>query len=680
MGLDNKINLSPEYLSLLLEHTSVGVFACDNDFNITYRNQRIREIHPYPTDLHPSQWSEYNQIFELDGVTRVSEENLPLVRALRKAEIIKDKYYFLKRKNASHVLVKYSAYPLKDAQGVQIGAVLTADECTDLEESRSRFQAVFAQSPLSIQIVNKSGRTILVNKAFQDLWQINDEVVKEYVLKEYNMLEDRLLEKSGELDNIRKAFAGETVQIKEFLYDPALKGFPGRARYARGILYPLKDSLGEVKEVVIIHQDVTDHVKSQMLRDREEALKAFMTQVKSHLMTSIEFEKVIDRIAEASIPFLADGCMFDIVEGHEIRRISMRHRDPKKQDIMLELQAKYPPTIDSPQPTSRCIRTGQAEFLKFIDPEIVKNNTFDDKHAQLITSINFHSHISVPLIIRGKVIGALNLFVGDGRPSFDERDFTAFQELARHASLAVDNAQLYRDSKKAIQLRDDFISIASHELRTPITSLNLQLEVLTNLVESLPDENESVKMMHKFFGNTKNQLKRLTRLVDDMLDISRISTGKLSLNLKNVYMNQLILDLMDRFREQLHSQNIESKFIHPEDITLICDPERIDQVVTNFMTNAIRYGGKTPIHVYLEQDEDHVTIKVKDHGRGISKVDQERIFKRFERAHTEDDVNGLGLGLYINQQIVEEHKGKLSLISEPDQGATFIVQIPKVRA
>lgn len=679
MGLENKINLSPEYLSLLLEHTSLGVFACDNDFNITYRNKRILEIHPYPADLHPSHWSEYIKIFEIDGFTEVTQDNLPLVRAL-KGEITKDRYYFLKRKNANHVLVKYSAFPLIDSEGKQIGAVLTADECTDLEETRSRFQAVFEQSPLSIQIVRKDGRTILVNKAFQDLWYISDEVVKNFVLAKYNMLEDPILEAAGELAKIRKAFEGETVMIKEFLYDPALQGIPGRPRYARGVLYPLKDQHDEVKEVVIIHQDVTEQVRNQESRDREETLKSFMNQVKSHLMTSIEFEKVIERIAVASIPFLADGCMFDIVDGSEIRRITTKHHDPQKQALMDELQAKYPPKIDSPQPTARCIRTGQPEFLKYIDHEIVKSNTYDDNHARIIKQLDFHSHISVPLITRGKVIGALNLFVGRGRPPFDDRDFAVFQELARHASLAVDNAKLYLESKKAIQLRDDFISIASHELRTPITSLNLQLEVLTNIVEELPQDLESAKLMHKFFGNTKLQLKRLTRLVEDMLDISRISTGKLSLNLKNVYLNQLVLDLLDRFRDQLASQKIETKLIHTGDITVICDPERMDQVITNFMTNAIRYGGKTPIHIFLEQDENFVTIKVKDHGRGISKDDQERIFKRFERAYTEEDVNGLGLGLYINQQIIEEHKGTLSLMSEPGKGSIFIVQIPKVRS
>lgn len=679
MITSRKFDSSPEYLSLILENTGLGVFAVDNQFNITYRNKRVLEIHPYPQDLELHSWPEYIQVMELDGVTPTPNERLPIMRAL-KGETVKDSYHILRRKNAHTILVKYDAHPLKDEEGKQIGALLTVDECTDLERSRARFQAIFEQSPLSIQIVDKSGRTVHVNKSWQELWSVSDEIVKNFVLKEYNMLEDIILEKAGELENIKKAFSGETVTIKEFLYDPSIKGMPGRPRYARGILYPLKDSYDQVKEVVIIHQDVTDLVKAEKEREREEGIQTFMTQVKSHLMSSLEFEKVIEKIASSSIPFLADGCMFDIVDGSQIKRIITKHRDPIKQNIMDELQLKYPPKIDSPQPTARCIRTGQAEFLKIIDPSIVKSNTYDDKHAELIFGIDIYSHISVPFIVRGKVIGALNLFVCSDRKPFDDRDFITAQELARHASIAIDNAQLYRDSKIAIQLRDDFISIASHELRTPITSLNLQLEVLTSLVEELPQDVDSARLMHKFFGNTKTQLKRLTRLVDDMLDISRISTGKLSLNLKNVYLNQLIQDLLERFRDQLRAQNIEAKFIATDDITLVCDPDRMDQVITNFMTNAIRYGGKQPVHIHLEQCHQFVTIKVKDHGRGINKEDQERIFKRFERAHTEDDVNGLGLGLYINRQIVEEHQGKIMLESEPGKGAAFIVQFPKVRA
>jgi signal transduction histidine kinase len=197
-------------------------------------------------------------------------------------------------------------------------------------------------------------------------------------------------------------------------------------------------------------------------------------------------------------------------------------------------------------------------------------------------------------------------------------------------------------------------------------------------MESLPENLETTKLMHKFFGSTKNQLKRLTRLVDDMLDISRISSGKLTLNMKRSNMTDLILNVLDRFKDQLKASEIDYQFFYQTEIYVHCDPEKIDQVITNFMTNAIRYGQKKPIHIYLEEKEDSVVIKFRDHGRGIEIHDQERIFKRFERAHTDEDVSGLGLGLYINGQIIEEHKGTIKLISAPGAGATFVVELPKL--
>lgn len=676
---NHKLNSSSEFLELLFENSAHGVIAFDNEYNITFRNSRNGEIHPYPQDEDIHSWSQYIEVFELDGVTPTPHDQLPIVRAFR-GETVKESYHILKRKLASTIIVRYEARPIKNNSGEQIGVLLTSDECTDLEKSHARFQAIFEQSPLSVQIIDKSGKTVLVNKAFGELWGFSEEFIKNFILKDYNMLEDKMLEEAGELQNIRRAFSGEIVELKEFLYDPERNNLPGRARYTKGLFYPLKNARGDVREIVLIHQDVTDKVKMEKEKHRDLEIQNFMTQVKSHLASTIEFEKVIEKIADSSLPFLADGCMFDIVEAGEIKRVITKHRDPNTQIFLDELQREYPPRIDSPQPTARCIRTGQPEFLRMVNSDTIKERTYETRHLELIQKIDIQSHIAVPLIIRGKVMGALNLFVSSGRPLFDERDFAAAQELARHASVAFDNAQLYKNAKKAIQLRDDFISIASHELKTPITSLNLQLEVLNTLIDELPQNVSGAKLIHKFFGNTKNQLTRLTRLIDDMLDISRISHGKMYLNLKNVYLNGLIQDLLERFRDQLQSQKIETKFFANEDILCICDPERIDQVITNLMTNAIRYGGKSPIHIYLEQCPEFVTIKVKDHGRGISREDQQRIFMQFERAHTEEDVNGLGLGLYINKQIVEEHQGKILLESEVGKGSNFIVKLPKVRS
>jgi PAS domain S-box-containing protein len=773
---------SPEYLNLLLENSNEGIFACDNQLNVTYRNKRMREIHAFPEEIPPEHWPDYIQIMEMDGVTKTPFENIPLMRAL-KGEVVPSCYHVLLRKGTSSTLVKYTAKPLHGLDGAQIGAILTVEDCNDLLKSQARFQAIFEQSPMSIQILDKTGKTVLVNSAFKKLWAITDDFVRDFILDKYNILEDKVLEDAGQLVLIKKAFAGEQTAIPEFLYDPAVLNLPGRARWAQGLVFPLKNSKDEVQEVVIIHQDTTDQRSAQiekekifsqleailkqlpaglmvtdvqgkislyneqmtkLIGDPDQAKKAFHTPlanalkghiikateisieqsngspaifstsagpiydtqgnitstilissdvtqakraelnqtflagVKTLLISIIDFDQILEKIANASIPFLADGCMVDLVEGDQIKRIVTKHRDPAIQVLMEELQKQFPPRMDSPQPTSKAIRSGKAELLKKVDQSVVKAHTFNELHYDLITKIGVNTHIAIPLQIRGKVIGALNLFYGKDRPLYDETDLEVAMELGRHASVAIDNSKLFKDAKSAIQLRDDFISIASHELRTPITSLHLQIEVLTNLLESMPVDLEATKLMHKFFGSTKSQLKRLTRLVDDMLDISRISTGKLTLSLRRANMNTLIYNVLDRFKDQLKAADIDYQFTYKSEVFCLCDPEKIDQVITNFMTNAIRYGQKKPVHIKLEETEKHVIINFKDHGRGIETKDKERIFKRFERAHTDEDVSGLGLGLYINSQIIEEHQGKIILESAPGVGATFIVELPRV--
>src|SRR5690606_23999465 len=147
-------------------------------------------------------------------------ERLPLFRAVKGEKVI-GAYHVLKYKNLSAVLVKYHAEPLYDENGVQIGALLTAENKDDLASTLARFKAIFDQSPLSIQILDKSGKVLLVNEAYKKLWEIDDKFVNEVMLKTYNILEDELLIKSGDIKYIRKAFAGEIVQIPPFLYDPS---------------------------------------------------------------------------------------------------------------------------------------------------------------------------------------------------------------------------------------------------------------------------------------------------------------------------------------------------------------------------------------------------------------------------------------------------------------------------
>lgn len=778
----NNDDLSPEFLKTILKNSTQAIITCDLNSKITYMNNQARDLHGVPRDAEIAHCEDFFQFFEVDGITPTSSEKNPLRRVLNGQEV-KNVYHYILKKDRAYILIKYTGSYLKDDSGNVTGAMISADESQSEAQSLSRFIAIFEQSPLSVQIVSPDGRTLLVNKAFQNLWGLSDDFIKHFILKEYNILEDPILENSGRLDDLKRAFRGETVYIKEFYYDPSSIGLPGRPRWADGTIYPLKNVFREVTEVVVIHQDRTDQRNSEQEKEnllsqlkgivsqlpvgillqnssgeidlyneqmskligspvvakeifnapiekaltgeminslevnyvgatgllktfltnsgpiynvekritssiliasditaekRRERHKAFLIQVKSLLISTIDYESMLDRIAGATIPYMADGCMVDILDGDKIKRIISKHHNPKIQGHLNELVQNYTPTLDSPQPASKVMRSGLPDLMKTVDNEIIKKHTIDRKHAALIDMIGIRSHIAVPLKIRGKTIGCICIYLTEGRPNYDEQDFLVAQELARDASVAIDNAKLYQEAQNAIRLRDDFISMASHELKTPITSLNLKVEVLNDLVEGLKLDSEVPKLMTKFLGSTNKQLQRLSRLVDDMLDISRITTGKLSLTMRHINFCTIVNEVHERFKDQLKELQIETQLYTSQEAMVMCDPERMDQVITNFMTNAIRYGGRKPIHLIVEQDHTRVIFKIKDHGRGIKREDQVRIFNRFERVQHNSDVDGLGLGLYINKQIIDEHKGKMYLESEEGEGAIFAIELSKM--
>ena len=231
--------------------------------------------------------------------------------------------------------------------------------------------------------------------------------------------------------------------------------------------------------------------------------------------------------------------------------------------------------------------------------------------------------------------------------------------------------------KEALFYRDEFLSIASHELKTPLTSLKLQSQVYKRSVQRNDASIMNQDKLTSIMGNVDIQVNRLVRLVDDMLDISRIRTGNLSIIKEMVNLNQLINDVVERTRPQYVNPKFIS-FLATEQIQILGDSVRIEQVVANLLNNAIRYGKDAPIEITLRRvNKKDVMISVKDHGIGISPKDQHRIFNRFQRAVPAREVSGLGLGLYITHEIVKSHNGVIKVESEVGKGSVFHVQLPE---
>jgi len=246
----------------------------------------------------------------------------------------------------------------------------------------------------------------------------------------------------------------------------------------------------------------------------------------------------------------------------------------------------------------------------------------------------------------------------------------AQQELAEKAEKL--NAELGR----ALSVRDDFIAIASHELRTPLTSLDLQQQLLELTLESVQGDVISKDIVRKALDITNRQIQKLARLVESMLDLSRINQGLLRTRIEDVDLGALVSDLIAGMSNEITSARTTVDLIVEGKVTGRWDASRVEQVCVNLLTNALKYGERRPVIVRVTRQGANAQVSVRDSGLGIAEVDHERIFQRFERAVSYKHISGLGIGLFIAREIAEAYGGSITVKSEPGCGATFTFEIP----
>ena len=240
----------------------------------------------------------------------------------------------------------------------------------------------------------------------------------------------------------------------------------------------------------------------------------------------------------------------------------------------------------------------------------------------------------------------------------------------------IRNKQLL-EIHKAISARDEFLSIASHELKTPVTSMTLQMQMLKRKMDK--GEELDPSYVGRINQLALRQCKHLTSLIDDMLDVSRISAGKMHFNFHEIELDKVVTGAMENFSVNLEEQNIQVESKIESGIKIRGDAFRLEQVVYNLLTNAVKYGLGKPVAMHVYREKNFGVIEVKDHGMGISKENLARIFDRFERVISATNINGLGLGLFISKEIIISHEGYLSVDSKLGEGSTFTVRFPLIK-
>ena len=276
--------------------------------------------------------------------------------------------------------------------------------------------------------------------------------------------------------------------------------------------------------------------------------------------------------------------------------------------------------------------------------------------------------------VRSKVSVFVDLYRNRKRLA---RQLEALERSRREQEVLLDELRSTKaELEAAVRMRDDFMSIVSHELKTPLNTLILEVQLRklqlgrNNLAAFSEDR------LRQMVDKDERQIQSLIRLIDDMLDVSRIRTGKLSIRPSRADLGKLAASVVENFAPQMEASGCTLLFQRPEPIIGVWDEFRIEQVLANLLTNAMRYGAGKPVQVSVSATPEGACIEVRDQGIGISQKSLERIFCQFERAEGSESSAGLGLGLFIAEQIVKAHNGRIQVVSEEGKGALFRVLLP----
>lgn len=433
-----------------------------------------------------------------------------------------------------------------------------------------------------------------------------------------------------------------------------------------------QDELDEVSSAI---NEMRESLRQELgERQRSEAANVFLSEAGEVLLTSLDLEKVLPRVASLCVGSLSDWCIIDLVEDGEVRRVGGSHVDAAKLPVLDELRRRYPPGPGSASPSARVLLGGEPVLEPRVSEDRLRSMCADDEHCRLLRALGVQSLLVVPLVARGHVLGAIS-FVSATPERYGPAELALAQELARRAAIAIDNARLYRQAEQAIRLREVFLSVAAHELRTPLLPLQLRLQSLLRRGRSGATL-EPARLLEEVAA-AERQTKQLGQLVDQLLDVSNLSAGHpLELRQRRVDLVALVEGVLEGLRPQVEASGSEVRRELRGPAVGWWDARRLEQVVTGLLRNALKFGEGRPIDVRVTPRDGAVQLVVKDHGIGMPESERERLFERFGRGVPVRHYGGLGLGLYLTRRLVEAHGGTISVESRPGQGSTFTVELP----
>jgi signal transduction histidine kinase/DNA-binding NarL/FixJ family response regulator len=450
--------------------------------------------------------------------------------------------------------------------------------------------------------------------------------------------------------------------------------------------YVLKDNLMRLGAAV-----TRELREAQVRKERRQALdavhvmarrSAFLAEASARLASSLDFEDTLAVAGQLTVPDVADWCMISMRDQRPggLRTV-LSHADPVSEARGRAHLARYPQ--DPVRGVAvRVLRTRQPELTT--PDDVLCTAAPPEESRALLRALGHHAGVCMALVARDETLGAMTLVWSAPRPGEPDDQLGFVQDVAARVAVALENATLYRQAREAIQVREEFLSVASHELNTPVATLTLELDELLRreLNGAEPPGGEPRTMApptptRVSLTRARRQLDRLARLVGNLLDLSQLGAHHLHLHPTEVDLSSLAREVVEQFGQQTARAACSVELRAEAPVVGHWDPSRLVQVVSNLMSNACKFGAGKPITVSVDGTGDRARLSVEDHGVGIAAEDQGRIFEPFGRAAEVRHYGGLGLGLYITRQLVEAHGGTIEVDSASGAGTTFRVELPR---
>ncbi|HET6898799.1 MAG TPA: response regulator [Vicinamibacteria bacterium] len=553
----------------------------------------------------------------------------------------------------------------------------------DAETKRNRF---FTLALDMLAIADFSGTFKQLNPSWERTLGFSDDELTARPILEFVHPDDR--EATGEQLAALRAGAPITYFENRFAAKSGgyrWLGWTAAPFAAEGLVYIFARDLTERRHA---EEERVKLIREQTARAAAEASErrsTFLAEAGVALTSSLDVGETLAKLVHLAVPTLADWCVIDVLDEHgRPRRLAVGHARPEDEALAEEMKG-FAPGLEGRRPEARLLHPGESALLVADARERLDELAEDESHRALLERLGPRSMMVVPIVSRERTLGVMSLLSTTSGRVFARDDLDLAEELGRRAALAVDNARLYRASQdaragaeKANRAKDEFLATLSHELRTPLTPI---LGWTVMLRSGTLDPTAIQRGLEVIERNVRAQ----TQLIGDLLDVSRIITGKLRLEVSPIAVVPVVEAGVEAVRSSAEAKEIALGMELPSEVpTIVGDPDRLQQVVWNLVSNAVKFtpqGGR--IDVRLRQDGSFLSLSVTDNGKGIEPEFIPHVFERFRQADSTSTRShgGLGLGLAIVRHLVELHGGTVQAESEGiGKGSTFTVRLPLTTA